>query len=450
MESARILCVDDSEVGRASMKAVLSHAGYEVVLCKDGNEALARLERSGVDLVVTDLFMGKVGGQQLLQHVKAAMPHTPVIVVTGYPSVTTAVETLKSGASDYLVRPFSGDELKRVVERCLRESRLEQENIRLRGKLTFSVPAAPTIVGESGAMRRLFQAIDKMAKEDCPVLVVGESGTGKDLVARSLHLDGPRKTGPFLAVNCGAVPESLFESELFGHRKGAFTSADRDRVGLFEAASGGTLFLDEIESTSLRVQAKLLRAVEDKAIVPVGDVNPRPVDTRLIFSSQGGLRDRARTGEFRQDLYFRINVVELQIPALRERREDIPLLVEHFLARFHRDDGVSMKLSPEAQKAFLEYNWPGNVRELEHALERGALFADQSAILLKDLPAEIARWESECGDSQGIDRRMNLKDAVKRFEQEYIDTVLEEVGGDKRVAAEILEIDLSTLYRKAR
>ncbi|MBI4615933.1 MAG: sigma-54-dependent Fis family transcriptional regulator, partial [Planctomycetes bacterium] len=366
---SRILVVDDEELMRESMAETLRRAGYEVVTASDGRDARARLAEGGFRAVVSDLSMGEDGGLALLQHVRATEPETPVVLVTAYGTVENAVSAMKAGAFDFVTMPFGADHLEVVVRKAIDHNRLLRENQYLR-EVADESSRRGYVVGKSPAMKRLFDLVRAAATSEATALVFGESGVGKEVVARSLHDLGPRKDGPYLAVNCAALSAGLLESELFGHEKGAFTGADQARKGRFELADGGTLLLDEVSEVGIGLQAKLLRVLQEKEFERVGSNQTRRVDVRVVATTNRDLRKEVAAGRFREDLFFRLHVLPIEVPPLRERRETLGDLVEFFLDRFRRRGRGDWRIEPEALEALRGYGWPGNVRELENLLER--------------------------------------------------------------------------------
>ncbi len=450
---AKILVVDDEPGMLEVLSTLLRQEGHEVVPTLSGEKALEIIGEQPFDLVITDIKMEPVDGMDVLRAAKRADPGFAVIVITAYATVETAVEAMKLGAYDYVGKPFKVDELKLTVERALTYQSAIRENTFLREQLKQKY-RFENIVGNSGPMQRVYELMEKVARTDSTVLILGESGTGKELVARALHFNSRRKDGPFVAINCGALPESLLESELFGHVKGAFTGAAVDKKGLFQVADGGTIFLDEIGSTPLPIQMKLLRVLQDMEIRRVGDVKTIKVDVRVLAATNEPLEKRIEESSFREDLYYRISVIPIELPALRDRRDDIPLLVHHFLERCSEEMGVPQpRIEDEALRILTEYSWPGNVRELQNAIERAVALCDNSVVSVHDLPSQILR-------SMGLDPLAaapppapgsgdrSLKAYLRRVERDYIRRILSECDGSKEAAAETLEISLATLYRK--
>lgn len=438
--SKSILLVEDEKLLRESLAELLREESYEVVEASNGKEAYDQILDRGFDLVITDIRMPEMDGMELLAHLQKAAPQTPVVVITAFGTVNSAVEAMRQGAADFLLKPVQFEDVLVRVQRALEFGELRRERHVLTEQLA-SQSTFHNLIGESPAMQRLFDSVRKLSTVRSSVLVVGESGTGKELFARAIHYNGITRDKPFVAVNCGAIPESLIESELFGHRKGAFTGAVRDRIGYFEAANGGTLFLDEISTLPLAVQSSLLRVLEERVVVPVGDTRARPVDVRIIAATNQELKDLCKEGKFREDLLFRLDVVRLQLPPLRQRRQDIPLLVHHFLDKYTREMNRNvLGVTNAAMRALLNHDWPGNVRELENVIERAVIFAEGREVDVSDLP--FAGPENE--DTGGED----LKQAISQYERQHIIYSLRRHNYDKAETARHLGIGISSLYRK--
>jgi DNA-binding NtrC family response regulator len=439
-----ILLVEDDRDLREFLTEILERAGYDVFACPTATAALARLSGAGeVSLVVTDLIMPGLRGQDLLREVRTTHPELNVIVITAFGSIDSAIELVKAGAYDYLTKPFGSDELLLSVERAIEESRLRREL----ASFERAEQALPGFVGASAPMRELFTLVRRVASTRYPVLISGETGTGKELVARALHALSGR--GPFVVVNCAALPEPLLESEMFGHERGAFTGADRSKAGLFEAAQAGTLFLDEIGELPLSLQPKLLRALEEGEIRRVGANVPVRLDVRVLAATNRDLERAVQAGTFREDLYWRLNGVTLEVPPLRSRLADVPLLAEHFLARARESHSGTRprKISREALALLTGYPWPGNVRELKGAVERAAAMATNEALLPADLPERIR----DAGPAAGLAPAAAKQGmTLRELERRYILEVLHQTEGNKSRAAEVLGLDRKTLYRKLR
>ncbi len=448
-DRSRILFVEDDDSLRRVAEYNLHRAGFAVAVASDGAEGWAAFQKDGADLVVTDLAMQKLDGYELLRRVKGVSPDTEVIIITAYGTVDRAVEAMKAGAFDFVTKPFEFDVLRLTIERALERRRLLQENTRLQSELTERF-RPESIIGVSSGMERIFDLIRRVAPTDTNVLILGESGTGKELIARAIHHHGHRKNGPFVAVNCGALPRDLIESELFGAQRGAFTGADHDRPGRFERATGGTLFLDEITELPTDLQVKLLRALQERQIERLGGQEPIAVDVRFICASNADVGQLVATGAFRRDLYFRINVVTIQVPPLRQRTDDIEPLARAFLERYHADKVV---LEPEALAALKRHAWPGNVRELENAIERAVVLRQNpERITVADLPWEItAPVEAGVTATGSATASANLPDGGIDFssvEKSLLEQALRKAGGNRSRAARLLGMSRQTLlYR---
>ena len=441
---AKILVVDDEESMCNFMEIMLSKEGYAVDTASSGPEGLEKVHQVPYDLIIADLNMPQMTGIELLKEVRTVRENQELIVMTAFASVDTAIEAMKQGAADYITKPFKVDEIKLVIDKCLSRQHLLQENSELRKKL-LREHSFDLFIGTSKVSEDLKDLCRQIAGSDSTVLIRGESGTGKDLIARAIHQHSVRKNGPFVAVNCGALPENLLESELFGHIKGSFTGAIRDKEGLFQAAEGGTLFLDEIGNTSISIQVKLLRVLEDKMVTPVGGTTPAEVDVRLIAATNADLEADVKQGGFRTDLFYRLNVIPINIPPLRERQEDVPILVEHFLDQLaSKPGGERHKLTSEAMRVLCKYHWPGNVRELENTIERAVLLGSSDTIDVKDLPDNLSS-PKPTSLVQAADPEVPTLESI---EKAYIHYVLTQSDGKKSAAAKVLGIDSSTLYRK--
>ncbi|MBE7454398.1 MAG: sigma-54-dependent Fis family transcriptional regulator [Kofleriaceae bacterium] len=446
----QILVVDDERSMREFLAICLRRAGHEVTLADSAAAAMEALATAPIDIVVTDLRMpGELDGLGLLRAIRAAGLGPEVILVTAFATADTALAAMKDGAYDYLTKPFKVDEINAVIGRAMEKRALLAENAALRDQVAGRVRMAQ-LLGRSKPMQQVFDVITKIASARTSVLITGESGTGKELVARALHSEGSRAGGAFVAVNCGAIPDELMESELFGHVKGAFTGAVVDRSGLFRDADGGTLFLDEIGELSLGLQVKLLRALQERRVKPVGGPAELEVDVRVVAATNRELEAEVARGAFRQDLYYRLNVIELRLPPLRQRREDLPLLVDHFLRRFARDQGKALSaLTPAAMKRLEAYDFPGNVRELENIIERAVTLAAGPIIDEADLPTlrpSAARPAAPAGDlpDDGVDLDRLLAD----YERAWIQQALERTGGVRKKAAQLLGISFRSMrYR---
>ncbi|MCF6156494.1 MAG: sigma-54-dependent Fis family transcriptional regulator [Candidatus Brocadia sp.] len=437
-----ILFTDDEDTFRNIMAKELTRMGYNVTCCANGPETLRNMQERDFDVVILDMNMPMMNGIEILKKVKEMESTTEVIVLTGQGSIENAVQAIKLGAYDYLTKQCRLSELDALLQKALEKRQLNRENAHLR-RLVKSVRETPVMIGNSIAMNAVYKMIDKVAPSDSIVLIQGESGTGKELIAQTLHLRSTRANKPFVVVNCATLQETLLESELFGHTKGAFTGATESRMGLFEAADGGTLFLDEIGELTVNTQAKLLRVVQSGEVRRIGDNKAITVDTRIIAATHKNLATEVKNGRFREDLYFRLNVITLSLPSLRERREDIPLLINYFLENFCRDM-PKKKILPEALTAMTQYTWPGNVRELENTMERLVVLAEGENIAIEDLPENIRGISSSRNAIEGTEG--TLSDVEKK----YILKVLHEKRWNKTLAAEALGISLKTLYNKLK
>jgi DNA-binding NtrC family response regulator len=436
-----ILLAEDERLLRESLAELLADEGYQVTRAADGKEAHEALLARPFDLIMTDVRMPNMDGTTLLKHAQQVAPQTPVMVLTAFGTVESAVAAMRSGAVDYLLKPVQFEDVVVRVNRALEFGEMRRDRRIISDQLA-SQSTFHNLIGDSPAMARLFDMVRKLSTVRSSVLIVGESGTGKELFARAIHYNGISRDKPFVAVNCGAIPESLIESELFGHRKGAFTGAIKDRIGYFEAANGGTLFLDEISTLPVPVQSSLLRVLEERAVVPVGDTRPRPVDLRIVAASNQDLHVLCREGKFREDLLYRLDVVRLQLPPLRQRRHDIPLLAQHFLDKYNREMNKRVSgMTNSAMRALLTHEWRGNVRELENVIERAVIFAEGREIDASDLPFSLP-------GSGAVDSGEDLKEALTLFERQHIIYSLRRHHYDKNETARHLGIGLSSLYRK--
>jgi len=445
MGSANILVVDDEKDICKALNILLTNEGYAVQEAHNGEEAVERIKQENFDVIMTDIKMEKMDGFEVLRQAQEISPETPVIMMTAFASVGSAVEAMKSGAVDYITKPFINDDIRLTIKRVLASRQLQMENLILRQELSQRPAAFTNIIGSSEAMQKIFSLMEKVMPGKSNVLITGESGTGKGLVAQAIHEAGPRKDKPFISINCGAIPETLLESELFGHKKGAFTSAVEDKKGLVTMADGGTLFLDEIGELPPPLQVKLLHVIQSKELTPVGDTRVITVDVRVIAATNADLMQRVKEGSFREDLYYRLNVIEITMPTLRERRDDIPLLLKHYLNIFTDDTGKNIKdIDYEAMQALLAYDWPGNIRELRNTIERAVVLADADVITLHDLSDKLRTL-----DIEGVSTS-SLRQALDSFERDYIQRSLAEHKGNKEATAGALGIDLGTLYRKLK
>ena len=439
------LVVDDEEMVRDLLDEILNGMGLGVDRASSGEEAIEMIRGQSYDLVLTDFRLPGVDGLAVLEAVREASPETNVIMITGFGSIAGAVDAMKRGAFDYLTKPFSVDVVEVVVRKALEIRRLRDENRSLRSQLVPNY-RFEDLVGKSKAMQEIFDLIETMAQSRATVLVTGESGTGKELVARAVHRRSPRRNKPFVRVNCAALPGTLFESELFGHEKGAFTGAIRQNPGRFELAHGGTLLLDEISEISLPVQAKILRVVQEREFERLGSGKPIPVDVRIIATTNHDPRDLVREGKLRLDLFFRLNVLSIQLPPLRARKEDIPPLVQHFIRKHNEENGRSIQsCTPEALGRLLAYDWPGNVRELENVVERAVIICPGTELRPEDLPLDLTESHPVQG---GAPRSSPAGNSLGDLERETILRTLESCGGNRTLTAQILGITSRTLRNK--
>ena len=444
-ETGKILVVDDDADMRGLLSDVLESDGYRVGTAESGEKALQALAEEQYDLVLTDLRMKGMLGTALLSEIKHRYPDTGVILMTAFGTVETAIEAMKGGAMDYLIKPVKTDDVLRTAGRAAREVQLRREVTHLRREV-YKEYSFHQILGKSRPMQEVFELIRRVADSPSNLLITGESGTGKELVAKAIHYNSDRRDRPFVAVNSAAIPEQLLESELFGHMRGAFTDAKADRPGLFEEAQKGTLFLDEISELPLMLQAKLLRAIQEREIRRVGSTKSIPVDVRIIAATNLNLADEVKAKHFREDLYYRLNVIEIRLPPLRDRRDDIPLLVETFLHKCAKANRKPLQGVSESSLALLiDYSWPGNVRELENIIERAVTLARGEKIMPEDLPATV---QGSRGDRRVLDDAAERTLPLQEVEWEYIKKILEKTGGNKYQAAQALGIDRKTLYRK--
>jgi DNA-binding NtrC family response regulator len=440
----KLLLVEDDRIVRITVRDALEEAGYQVTECADGATALSTLEREAFDLVLTDVRLPGVDGVTIFRRARIAQPDAGIVLMTAFADAEDAVAVMREGARDYVQKPFEIEEL------LLRMGRVRDEVRFRRGMEAGARSAAGAILGEAAVTRQLVDRVEAAAASDVPVLVMGETGTGKDLCARTIHERSRRSGGRFVVVNCAAIPEALFESELFGHEKGAFTGADRKRVGRFEAAHGGTLFLDEVGELSPSSQAKLLRAIESSAFEPVGSSTAVHVDVRIVAATNRDLAAAIPQGTFRKDLFYRLNVIDIRVPPLRERRADVPLLVSAFLADIAGRQGRPVPdLDPQAVAALAAHDYPGNVRELQHALERAVALARGGTLRVEHLPPDMAAGPSAPGGA-GDAGMLPLGQAVERFEQEYIRKALAKAGGHRGRAAAALGISRKSLWERLR
>ena len=452
---AKVLVVDDEANLRKVLATMLRRTGYDVTVAADGEQGLAEFLKSGADIVVTDLVMPKMGGMELLRSVNSSNPDVPVIIITAHGTVDSAVEAIKLGAFDYITKPFDQTEIQSVIAKAARTHDIAQRNVRVDGR------ARAAIVGESEEMQEIFKIIEKVADTPSTVLITGESGTGKELIATALHEGSSRRNKPLIRINCAAIPKDLMESELFGYERGAFTGAVTSKPGRFELADGGTLFLDEIAEIPVEMQVKILRALQESEFERVGGIRTTRVDVRLIAATNRDLQIEIEAGRFRKDLYYRLAVVPIVLPSLRERQSDIPKLTLHFIEKYNRRLNKKIEgISNDAMEYLRTYPWPGNIRELENLMERILLFADGPTIMEKDLPEQIRQGAAQAapsGSTAPVDSapaETGLKDIVRmkaaELERDLIAKALEETGGNVTRTARLLQISRKSLQTKMK
>jgi DNA-binding NtrC family response regulator len=445
-ETAYVLVVDDDRAMSSLLCDVLREAGYEVRSANSGADALAMLRENVPDLLISDVRMSGMSGHELQAELHEVVPELPIVIITAFGSIESAVESMKRGAADYITKPFSNDQLLIAVARALENVKLRQEIRRLRGDLARSYGIA-TIIAADPQMKSTLRKLEQFVDATATVLITGESGTGKDLLARALHFESRRRDAPFVPINCAAIPDTLIESELFGYARGAFTDARQSKLGLFQSARGGTLFLDEIGEMPSALQAKLLRVIEDKKVRPLGATEETPIDVRIVAATNTKLEKAIADGKFRADLFYRLAAFTLNVPPLRERRDDIPLLIKHFLVRACAEAGKPVpNIDPDATEFLMNYRWPGNVRELQSAIQSGVILSRNGRLSVDDLPASMTGRLAPTANllEDAVARRLSLD----RVEAQYARMILEAVGGNKTEAASILKIDRKTLYRK--
>jgi two-component system, NtrC family, response regulator len=445
-----ILIVDDEKNYLVVLEALLSPEGYEIITADNARSALRLIEESDLDLVLTDMKMPGVSGMELLEQCKKINPEVPVIMMTAYGTIEMAVEAMKKHAYDYITKPFQNEELKVTIKKALENYRLIKENRRLSEALSEKHKFS-NMIGRSKPMLRIYDLIGKVAYSKASVLITGPSGTGKELIAKAIHYESPRKNRPFISVNCGALTETLLESELFGHEKGAFTGAVALKKGRFELADGGTLFLDEIGEMPPSLQVKLLRVLQEMEFERVGGTRSLRVDVRVLSASNRNLKETVAEGSFREDLFYRLNVIHIEVPPLRERPEDIRLLVNHFIDKYRRTSGEEkIELSPEVWKSFYAYRWPGNVRELENVIERAVVLNSEGVINQRDLPAEFSEENIELDVDRFIPSDVPLQETLEKIEEKLIRRALKQSGDVQSHAAERLGITKSLIQHKMK
>ena len=447
-----ILLIDDDIQSSKLLTTVLERVGYDVTGAHSGEEAMQILQHRPFSLVISDLMLPGIGGLEILKKLQESSPQTHVIMITGNASAETAVEAMKNGAYDYITKPLNVDKLKIIIAKSLEKQKLIEENIRLRQQL-HNKHSFSNIIGNSAAIQTVFSRMKKVIETDSSILILGESGTGKELVARALHYNGARRNKPFIAINCGAIPDELLESELFGHMRGSFTGAIKNKPGKFEQANGGTIFLDEIGTMPVHLQLKLLRVLQEQEVEPVGGSRPIKLDIRIISATNTDLEEMVKTGEFREDLFYRLNVIPINLPPLRERKEDIPLLARHFLKKsckhlkrdlIHFDHAIFTTLE--------HYKWPGNVRELENIIERTAALCEGDRIGIDDLPSHISGIKQRSSQVISTLPRdgLDMPYHIQQLERDWINQALEYCNGVKAKAAEMLHIKRTTLVEKMK
>lgn len=443
MKKGKILIVDDEEIMRSSLTDWLKEEGYDALAVEDGLKGLEEIKKEDWDLALVDLKMPGIDGIEVLKRVNKIKPNLPVVIITAYATVDTAVTTMKEGAADYIVKPFNPEEISLVIHKIVEHQRLVRENIRLRRELTKRF-RFQDLVGRSPKIAKVFELIKTVAPTKSTVLIRGESGTGKELVARAIHELSPRKKGPFIAAACGAMPETLLEAELFGYEKGAFTGATAQHKGRLEMADQGTIFLDEIGDISHKTQVDLLRFIQEREFRRLGGKALIKIDARIIAATNKNLEEMIKKGEFREDLYYRLNVITIEIPPLRDRKEDVPILIEHFLEKFKLESGKKIeRISEEAIRMLMNYNWPGNVRQLENTIEHAMVVASEPEILPADLPQQVR-------ENSGQDFQIKPDSTLNNVERQHILNVLNANKWNIKRSAEILAINRITLYNKIK
>ncbi len=440
----KVLIVDDDLEMCALLSDVLKKEGHSAVTTGNSLEASKMIKREEFDLIISDLKMKGLEGLDLLEEAKKMLPLTPVIIITAFGTIESAIKAMKMGAFDYITKPFQMDELILTLRKALENRFLKKEVVRLKREVE-SRYQFHLLIGKSPSMQKVYDLIERISDTSANILISGKSGTGKELVAKAIHYNGSRKDGPFIAVNCAAIPETLLESELFGYKKGAFTDAKKDKRGVFFEANEGTLFLDEITEMPFTLQAKLLRVIEEREVRPLGDTNSYPIDVRIISSTNRDIKSLIQNGQFREDLYYRLKVIDIELPSLRERKEDIPILIKHFTDKFNKELKKEISgVSEDALRILLNYSWPGNVRELENVIQRAITLSQHEVILPEDLPSSLFEESVE----NPIEKALRAEYTLDQLEKEYLRRVLIKVGGNKSKASEILGLDRKTLRRK--
>lgn len=452
MSREKILLIDDSPDILTHLAEYLKNEGYEVESSTDGEKAISMIERKCYDIIFTDLMMPNMDGMEVLKYVTQHSRESICMILTGYGTIKNAVEAVKLGAFDYLTKPVKMDEILITLKRALEFRDLKRENQNLKNQLKKKYKFE-NIIGDSEKMHQIFETIEKVADTDSTILILGESGTGKELIAKAIHYNSYRREGPFIPVNCAAIPSELLESELFGHEKGAFTNAIRTRIGRFELANGGTVFLDEIGDMSPNLQSKLLRVLQERQFERIGGVKTVKIDIRIIAATHQDLKVEVEQGKFRQDLYYRLNVIPIRVPPLRERHSDIPLLVHHFLNHFNRSKKRKIQgINNEALNRLMEYHWPGNVRELENIIERIVILTNNDSITVQDLPEKIQNLsrDEQAPLFEIPEEGISLDNALNEFEKRLILQALNKTGWIKNKAAQLLNLNRTTLIEKIK
>ncbi|MGQ9646112.1 MAG: sigma-54-dependent transcriptional regulator [Thermodesulfobacteriota bacterium] len=452
MGNEKVLLIDDTPDILSYLSAYLTEKGYDVETASDGATGISMIDEKFYDVVLTDLKMPGVGGMEVLKYLRENSPESICVILTGYGTIKNAVEAIKLGAFDYLTKPVKLEEVQLTFTRALEHRHLKRENINLRNQLKKKY-RFENIIGDSEKMEKVFETVEKVADSDSTVLILGESGTGKELIAKAIHYNSYRREGPFVPVNCAAIPSELLESELFGHEKGAFTNAIRTRIGRFELANGGTLLLDEIGDMSPHLQSKLLRVLQERQFERIGGVRPIKTDIRVIAATHHDLKKAIQQKKFREDLYYRLNVIPIEIPPLRERKTDIPLLVQHFLTDFSKRKKKKINgITDEALRRLMDYDWPGNVRELENIIERVVILSNHEVITLQDLPEKIQSLpEADHPRRFEIpEEGVSLETVVGEFEKQLILQALNKTGWVKNKAAQLLRLNRTTLIEKIK
>ncbi|MCH8034768.1 MAG: sigma-54-dependent Fis family transcriptional regulator [Bacteroidetes bacterium] len=439
--NTNILIADDEEQIREPLSFVLNKEGYNCKTVNDGSNAIKALQEDNYDILITDIKMPGMNGVEVLEKSREISPETIVILITAYGSVETAIQALRKGAADYLLKPLDFDEVLVRLKNLIRNKELFRFNKILRKQINTNYNFE-NIIGKSSVMKKIFEMVKQVSEVSTNILITGATGTGKELIARAIHNNGNRKDKPFIPVNCGAIPENLYESEFFGYKKGAFTGADSNYEGLFKSADSGTIFLDEIAELPEHMQVKLNRVLQEREIKPIGSSFTIKIDVRILAATNKNLEEEVKSGSFREDLFYRINVVELKLPSLAERKDDVPLLVDHFINKYNIELNKSiMGIDNEVIKLFMSYDWKGNLRELENMIERAVLLCQEDIITPKYLPSHIFENKNELYTD-------NLSEAIEAFEQNHINEIIKRTEGNKTEAAKLLGVDPSTLYRK--